>query len=214
MPKQNRNKQWVSTRARAAAIEAARRRQMRKRIIGALVVGVLVLGLVGGALLALGSDDETVTAVSPSTSLTTTTSFPTLESAAGKPCVALADPLPTGSPDIPIKVGPPPTELIMEDLKVGEGAEVTPTATVTANYTGAACSNGKIFDSSYRRGQPAEFPLANVIPGWQQGIPGMKVGGQRLLGIPPQLGYDDNPPGGEIAPGETLWFVVEIVNTA
>ncbi len=95
---------------------------------------------------------------------------------------------------------------------MGTGADVGPNDTVTADYIGVACSTGKIFDSSYSRGQPAQFPLANVIPGWQQGIPGMKVGGQRLLGIPGNLAYGAaGRPG--IAPDEALWFVVTIEAT-
>jgi peptidylprolyl isomerase len=123
----------------------------------------------------------------------------------------VSDPLPSGSPDVPVKVGPPPTALVSEDLKVGDGAVVTAANTLSVNYIGVSCSTGKIFDSSYSRGQPASFPLANVIKGWQQGIPGMKVGGQRLLGIPPVLAYGTNPPPG-IAPDETLWFVVDVLS--
>jgi peptidylprolyl isomerase len=199
----------VSSRARAAALEAERRRSMRKRLIGALVVGVLVLALLAGALLAT-RDSGGKAAATTTTSLETATSAP-VESAAGKPCVPLADPLPAGAPDVPVEVGPPPTSLVTRDLKVGDGPEVTAGQTVKADYIGVSCSTGKIFDSSYKRGEPAEFPLANVIKGWQQGIPGMKVGGQRLLGIPPDLAYGDNPPPA-IAAGETLWFVVQIVS--
>jgi len=97
-------------------------------------------------------------------------------------------------------------------LKEGDGAAVTATQKLTVDYIGVSCSTGKIFDSSYKSGQPATFPLAQVIPGWQQGIPGMKVGGQRLLGIPPALAYgaQGSPP--VIAPDETLWFVIDIVD--
>ena len=100
-----------------------------------------------------------------------------------------ADPLPAGAPNVPVQVGPPPTTLVKQDLVVGTGAEVQAGDTVTVNYIGVSCSTGKIFDSSYTRGQPATFSLDQVIPGWTQGIPGMKVGGQRLLGIPSDLAY-------------------------
>ncbi len=63
-----------------------------------------------------------------------------------------------------------------EDLVIGDGAEVSPGATVTLNYVGVSCSTGTIFDDSYSRGEPATFPLANLIQGWQDGIPGMKEG--------------------------------------
>jgi peptidylprolyl isomerase len=127
--------------------------------------------------------------------------------------VPIADPLPAGAPAVPVKVGPPPTQLVKEDLKEGTGATVGANDTVTVNYIGVSCSTGKIFDSSYSRGQPATFGLTGVIKGWTDGIPGMKVGGQRLLGIPPDQGYgaQGSPP--DILPDETLWFVVEIVDT-
>ncbi len=75
-----------------------------------------------------------------------------------------------------------------------------------------SCSTGKIFDSSYAAGKPATFPLSGVIAGWKQGLPGMKVGGERLLGIPPALAYKNVQQGPDIAPGETLWFVVHVIS--
>ncbi|MEO5680497.1 MAG: FKBP-type peptidyl-prolyl cis-trans isomerase [Acidimicrobiales bacterium] len=99
----------------------------------------------------------------------------------------------------------------MEDLKPGSGKTVTPGANVTVNYIGVSCSTGMIFDASYGRGKPLTSPLSQLIPGWQQGIPGMKVGGQRLLGIPPAQGYGARGSGSKIAPDETLWFVVEVL---
>ena len=84
-------------------------------------------------------------------------------------------------------------------------------ATVKVNYIGVSCSTGAIFDSSYASGQPVEFAVSGVIPGWTQGIPGMNVGGKRLLGIPPELAYGDQGRPGTIAPQETLWFVVEVL---
>jgi len=101
--------------------------------------------------------------------------------------------------------------LLVEDVVVGSGAEVLPTSTVTAQYTGIGMSSRKKFDSSWDRGQPATFPLAQVIQGWQKGLPGMKVGGRRLLIIPGNLGYGQLPPQGSgIQPNETLVFVVDL----
>lgn len=174
------------------------------------VVAVLAILLIGGGG---GGKKKTDQAASPSTTLgSSTTSEAPKASAAGKPCVPVADPLPAGAPAVPVKVGPPPTTLIMEDLKPGTGAVVATGATLTVNYIGVSCSTGKIFDSSYKTKQPATFPLGNVIPGWQKGLPGMKVGGQRLLGIPPEQGYGDSGQGSDIGPGETLWFVVEVLD--
>jgi peptidylprolyl isomerase len=70
-----------------------------------------------------------------------------------------------------------------------------------------------MFDASWVRGEPATFPLPNVILGWQEGLVGMQVGGRRLLVIPAELGYGNNPPSGSgIEPGETLIFVVDLVS--
>jgi peptidylprolyl isomerase len=202
----------VSSRAKAAAIEAARRRKNRKRLGAALGLGVLVIAIVGAAAFAGGgASSSTTTTVNPNASLVSSTTTAALTSAAGQPCVAVSGPLPAGAPAVPVKVGPPPTELISEDLKVGDGAVVTADNTLSVNYIGVSCSTGKIFGSSYTDGHPANFPLSNVIPGWKQGLPGMKVGGTRLLGIPPALGYGAaGRPG--IAPDETLWFVIEVLS--
>jgi cyclophilin family peptidyl-prolyl cis-trans isomerase len=111
-----------------------------------------------------------------------------------------------------VQVGTPPAKLVKRDLKVGTGEVVKPGATIVANYIGVACSTGKIFDSSWKSGQPATFSLNEVIKGWTDGIPGMKVGGSRLLGIPAAQGYaaTGSPP--DIGPNEPLWFVVDIVS--
>lgn len=191
--------------ARQAAVARARAR--RRRAVRAVVGAVALLAVVAFVVTRAGNDSADVTSSS------TTLPEESIESAAGKPCVAVADPLPAGAPAVPVKVGPPPTQLVKEDLKPGTGAAVGANDTVTVNYIGVSCSTGRIFDSSYSRGQPATFPLTGVIKGWTDGIPGMAVGGQRLLGIPPDQGYgaQGSPP--DIAPGETLWFVVEIVDT-
>jgi peptidylprolyl isomerase len=119
--------------------------------------------------------------------------------------------LPSGAPDVPVAVGPAPTKLIVKDLKVGTGAVIPAGATITANYIGVACSTGRIFDSSYAHGGAIQFPLTGVIQGWTNGIPGMKVGGIRLLGIPADQAYGATPPTPDIAPNEALWFVVQPV---
>ena len=209
------NRQRVVQRARAERIRAAQLRaaQRRKRFIQAGAVAVC-LALIAILVLTIGGgdDDETDVATDATTSTTTPAEPEALGSAAGKPCVAVDGTPPAGAPEVPVKVGPPPEKLVMEDLKAGTGAVVPPEATVTVNYVGVSCSTGKIFDESYGRGQPATFALAGVIPGWTQGIPGMKVGGTRLLGIPSALAYgpDGRPP--DIAPDEPLWFVVEVLD--
>jgi len=191
--------------------EAARARaQARRRRAIRLGVGAVAVVLLGLFLASRGGGDSDV----ETTNSTVPTEVEDPGSAAGKPCVPLADPLPQGAPNVPIRVGPPPTQLVIEDIKVGTGATIAASDTVTVQYIGVSCSSGKIFDSSYSRGgQPATFPLSNVIKGWTDGIPNMKVGGQRLLGIPSAQAYGEagRPP--TIAPDEALWFVVEAVET-
>ena len=117
-------------------------------------------------------------------------------------------------PEVDAPEGPPPAELEVTDLAVGEGAEAGPGDTVKVHYVGVAYSTGEEFDASYNRGAPLDFPLGagRVIRGWDQGVAGMRVGGRRRLVIPPHLAYGDRGAGGVIAPGETLIFVVDLVD--
>jgi peptidylprolyl isomerase len=108
----------------------------------------------------------------------------------------------------------PPTDLVVTDLTEGDGPEASSGDTVSVHYVGVAHSTGEEFDASYNRGEPLTFRLGTgqVIPGWDQGVQGMKVGGRRRLVIPPHLGYGDRGAGGVIKPGETLIFVVDLVD--
>ena len=116
-------------------------------------------------------------------------------------------------PEIDAPEGPPPTELEVTDLTVGDGAEASAGDQVSVHYVGVAHSTGEEFDASYNRGAPLDFPLGRgrVIRGWDEGVVGMKVGGRRRLVIPPHLAYGDRGAGGVIGPGETLIFVVDLV---
>lgn len=104
------------------------------------------------------------------------------------------------------------TELQKIDTVVGTGAEVKPGDTVTAHYTGAVASTGKIFQSSLDSGQPIPFSLSQVIKGWTDGVPGMKEGGKRRLIIPAEQAYGANPPQGSGIPANApLVFDIELV---
>jgi peptidylprolyl isomerase len=115
-------------------------------------------------------------------------------------------------PTISAPSGVAPADLTTQDIIVGTGTEVLPTSTLTVHYTLMAWSTGKIIESSWR-GQPATFPLAHVVEGWQKGLPGSKAGGRRLLVLPPSMGYGAAG-AGPIGPNETLIFVVDIIGVA
>jgi peptidylprolyl isomerase len=117
-------------------------------------------------------------------------------------------------PEIDFPEGPPPTELEVTELAEGDGAEATAGSSVSVHYVGVAHSTGEEFDASHNRGAPLDFRLGvgQVISGWDQGVQGMKVGGRRRLVIPPHLGYGDRGAGGVIKPGETLIFVVDLLD--
>ena len=114
------------------------------------------------------------------------------------------------APTITAPTGTAPTKLETKDIIVGTGTEVVATSTLTVHYTLMTWSNGKLIESSWSGGQPATFPLSGVIAGWQEGLPGAKVGGRRLLVIPADKGYGPNG-SGPIGPNETLIFVVDII---
>lgn len=116
------------------------------------------------------------------------------------------------APTITAPQGSAPSELTKSDIIVGTGTEVLTTSTLTVHYTLMAWSTGKIIESSWG-GQPATFPLAQVVQGWQQGLPGAKVGGRRLLILPPDMGYGAAG-AGPIGPNETLIFVVDIIGVS
>jgi peptidylprolyl isomerase len=128
------------------------------------------------------------------------------------------NPSPVGTfgtkPVVSPPTGTPPGQLESSDLITGTGTPVTASDTVTVQYVGVAWSNGKQFDASWDdgSGQPVSFPLSGVIPGWTQGMVGMKVGGRRELVIPPNLGYGANPPQGSgIGVNDTLIFIIDLV---
>lgn len=114
-------------------------------------------------------------------------------------------------PVIELPGGEPPTELLYSDLVVGEGEQAPEGAQVSMHYVGVSWSNGQEFDASWDSGKTLDYPLTDLIVGWQRGVPGMKVGGRRLLVIPPDLGYGPNGYPPSIAPNETLVFVIDLM---
>ncbi|MEB3034694.1 FKBP-type peptidyl-prolyl cis-trans isomerase [[Mycobacterium] nativiensis] len=115
-------------------------------------------------------------------------------------------------PQITVPTGAAPTELVIEDIVVGEGAQAAPGALVNVHYLGVDYDTGAEFDSSWNRGESLEFPLDGLIAGWQDGIPGMKVGGRRQLVIPPELAYGPAGTGHPLS-GKTLVFVIDLLGT-
>ena len=116
-------------------------------------------------------------------------------------------------PEIDFFEGPAPTDLVITDLVVGTGDEATPGATVDVHYLGVEFETGEEFDASWNRGSSIIFPLGSLIAGWQQGIPGMKVGGRRQLVCPPHLAYGPAG-GGHRLSGKTLVFVIDLLGVS
>jgi len=116
-------------------------------------------------------------------------------------------------PAVSIPAETPPTELVVDDLVVGDGTEAAAGRTVVVHYVGVAWSTGKQFDASWDRRQSFDFRLGagQVIQGWDEGVAGMKVGGRRRLTIPPHKGYGSRGAGRDIKGGETLVFVVDLL---
>ena len=116
-------------------------------------------------------------------------------------------------PEIVVPETDRPTELVIIDEVVGDGAEATKGSDVSVHYVGVSWSSERQFDASWDRMEPFTFGLGQgqVIQGWDVGVQGMKVGGRRTLHIPPHMGYGAQGAGGAIAPNETLIFVVDLL---
>jgi peptidylprolyl isomerase len=158
---------------------------------------ILLIGGVCLALLAAGCGDD---------SSTTSSAGETTSSEAAEA------PKKKTKPKVEVPHGAPPKELVTEDLEEGSGPAAKAGDEVSVNYVGVNYKSGSEFDASWSRGEPFTFALGSgmVIPGWEEGVVGMKVGGRRQLVIPPELGYGaaGSPPA--IPPNETLVFVVDL----
>jgi peptidylprolyl isomerase len=187
---------------------------MRPKLIAAssATLAAVCLAACGGSSKAPGvtlapSGGATTEAAVATTSTSSTATTPSV--ATPKPPSPLSK-----KPVIVVPKTPPPTKLVVKDLITGTGATAKSGSTVTVNYVGVLYKNGKEFDSSWKTGQPfAPFKLGTgaVIPGWDQGLVGMKVGGRRELIIPPNLAYGASGSGSTIPPNSTLIFVVDLL---
>jgi peptidylprolyl isomerase len=202
VPTEKRQRQKEGQQARKeAALIAARKAQRKKRRIVMAVAVVLIFGTMF-IVSAFGKDDKKTNVASTGGSSTTvaptTTAAPSTTPTSAKPAVPAAG---TGAV----------TKLGIEDLKVGDGAVVKAGDTIVANYLGATYKDGKEFQSSWDTGQPFETVIGQgaVIKGWDEGIPGMKVGGRRKLTIPADLAYGATDPG-DGSPFGDLVFIVDV----
>lgn len=118
---------------------------------------------------------------------------------------------PGQQPEIDLPDGPAPTELVIDDLVVGKGPKAVPGCSVEVHYVGVEYDTGEEFDSSWNRGESIEFALRGLIQGWQDGIPGMRVGGRRKLIVPPEQAYGPAG-GGHRLSGKTLIFVIDLLD--
>ncbi len=160
---------------------------MDRRVLTLIIAAGLTVVLVAGILVARGSSGD-----ANAGELTDLSAKPSVE-----------------PPD-----APPPKELAKRDIVKGKGAEAKPGDTLSVQYVGVVYASGQEIDASWDRGQPFSFQLGSggAIPGWTQGIPGMRVGGRRELIIPPQLAYgaQGSPP--DIPPNSTLIFVIDLLS--
>ena len=185
---------------------------MRKPITLTCALLGLAAGVAGcGGSTAAGvqqapSSGATAAAVTSASSTSATSTSATSTSTTPLPAAL------NSKPKVTIPSGPPPTHLVIKDLIKGTGPAATPASTVTVQYVGVLYKGGKQFDASWNdgSGKPVSLPLSGVIKGWQQGIPGMRVGGRRELIIPSSLAYGKagSPP--KIPPNSALVFVIDL----
>ena len=206
-------------RRRMREMERRAKQRRRNTIIGAIAgtVAVIVAVVLLAVGLSGGNSDKTNAAASltPTPAASTPSTSPTPPPAAPTKCAKIKpNPPAKGQPTIPDVTGKAPTHLVVKDVKKGHGRAARKGDTVNVLYIGASCSNGTIFDASYKHGNQV-FPVKNlgqaqVITGWNKGLIGVRAGGVRELVIPASLGYGaaGSPP--TIQPNETLIFLITV----
>ena len=184
---------------------------MSRWVLVAAVAGALAVAGCGGSNKKATAASSPATQT-PATQTQTQATTQTQSSAPATTVIPTPDKDLAKKPRIPRQPGSPPSVLVKQDIVKGTGATANPGDTVTVQYVGVRFRDGQQFDASWDRGQPFTFPLGagQVIQGWDQGVVGMKVGGRRQLTIPSDLGYgaQGSPP--DIAPNETLIFVIDL----
>lgn len=185
--------------------------------LAAIAVGAVVAGCGGGGGSTAAGVAQAPSGGATQGAITTAPATSTTSSSTSSASV----PTPTSGPlskepAVPAEKGTPPTKLVTKDVVRGTGATAKSGSTVTVNYVGALYKNGKVFDASWKRNQTFTTQLSTsaVIPGWVQGISGMKVGGRRVLIIPPSLGYGKTGSPPTIPGNSTLVFVVDLLKVS
>ncbi len=191
------------------------RLRLTRTRLGLVALGatVLIAGCGGSSgsssTITVGAEDKANEALATTSAPTSSTSTST--TAAKTPT---SGPL-SKEPHVTPPSGPAPSKLVTKEIITGTGAEAKTGDPVTVNYVGALYHGGKVFDASWKRNEPFPFTLGKgqVIPGWEQGVPGMKVGGRRELIIPAALAYGAKGSPPTIPPNEPLVFVVDLLGT-
>lgn len=198
--KRQRKKQGHQARVEAERA-AARREQAKRRAIRIAVAVVAVVAVLFAISWMGGDDDDTDLAADDTT-------------ATSEPADTTSTTLDITKPEVTVPEGPPPEELQTEDLVTGDGEEAQAGDEVEVHYVGVRYEDGQEFDTSWDDGQTFRFTLGEgrVIPGWDQGVQGMRVGGRRQLVIPADLAYGENAPQGY--PAGALVFVVDLLSVA
>jgi peptidylprolyl isomerase len=188
----------------------------RTRHIGLGLTALGATALIAGcgssgnsSTITVGSENKTDEALASKSATTSSTSTST--TAAAK--TPTSGPL-SKEPHVTPPSGPPPTKLVTKEIITGTGTAAKTGSAVAVNYVGALYKTGKVFDASWKRNEPFTFTLGKgqVIPGWEQGVVGMKVGGRRELIIPAALGYGAKGSPPSIPPNEALVFIVDLLS--